>query len=139
MTPHTAPGSQWILKEKEDRIGIEKKNKEKRKKAGKGEKKERERRKRSKKEKKQRGWRIGDARCSWSLRRDRFREERCQRSDAECRSTSEQKPELKTDNVAWLRGEGLPSMSWAARRVGGWAGGPGLPGGSLYSVSEHLD
>lgn len=41
--------------------------------------------------------------------------------------------------VAWLRGEGLPSMSWAARRVGGWAGGPGPPGGSLYSVSEHLD
>lgn len=47
--------------------------------------------------------------------RVRFRERRCQRSDEECRSTSEQKPELKTDNVAWLRGEG---------RCGWWGVGP---------------
>lgn len=52
--------------------------------------------------------------------RIRFRERRCQRSDAECRSTSEQKPELKTDNVAWLRGEGL------ALNVTGGADGGGL-------------
>lgn len=52
--------------------------------------------------------------------RIRFRERRCQRSDAQCRSTSEQKPELKTDNVAWSRGEGL------ALNVTGGADGGGL-------------